>query len=510
MKILIAQQMSRWDDASIRKHKVSAIKLMSAAAEACFREIQNAPGYTKEDRAVVVCGPGNNGGDGFALAEELRKDGLKVVVFFLGRADGLSEAAHYFFEKCQAEKRPLSKQGDLKFLRRSLKQADWVVDAIFGIGLSRPLKGLYASAVREMNAAKGFKLAIDIPSGISADTGKSLGLAFQADCTVTFEAPKWGQLEPSAWDSVGRLKVAAIGLTASENKKFASRAEWLDAETVRAFLHPRSLGTHKGQAGRVLVLAGSSAMPGAGYLSSLAALRAGAGLVVWALPEEAFRKIDLRYPEVILKPLASVEGKFHPDAVPELAKDLKTFAAMALGPGLGQGRTLAKFLTKLLQGSRLPRVIDADALNGIAQDKSLLSKLRGAILTPHFKEFSRLCGKPIPKDLASRVAMVSQFAKKHQVYIVLKGYRSIVSDPKGKVWINSSGGPNLATAGSGDVLTGLIAGLLAQGLSERHAILAGVYLHGRAGDCLEDRLGDRGTIASDLLQVIPQVIRGLL
>ncbi len=495
--------MVRLDRLSIRKHGISARVLMRNAARACCDEILALRPAKKLRRIAVVCGPGNNGGDGFAIASLLSSRSYEIRIFFLGNEASLSKEARHFQERVS----DLILPG--RAMAAALRRADLVVDAIFGIGLKRPVTGGYAKAIAAMNRAPGYKLAVDIPSGISADTGEAMGAAFRADLTVTFEAPKWGQILPPAWDYVGRLAVRPIGLSRAELKKMPSAAEWVDEEYFRRQWRPRSRGAHKGDAGRVLVVAGSREMPGAGYLSGIAALRAGAGLVTWALPEEAYRRIDLRFPEVILSPAPSEGGKFSAASAGALRPKLKRCQALAVGPGLGQGEGVRRFLEELLSGRRPPTVLDADALNNLAGGKGLARRLRGAIVTPHPLEMSRLSGKDVAAIRADPVAAARDFARRYQCWVVLKGYRSAIASPAGKIWINSSGGPNLATAGSGDVLTGVIAGLLAQGFKPASALPCAVFLHGLAGDRLAERLGDRGTIASDVAKEIPKLLRTL-
>ncbi|MCC6272156.1 MAG: NAD(P)H-hydrate dehydratase [Deltaproteobacteria bacterium] len=500
MKILSGAQMARLDRLSIRRHGISARALMRHAARACCEEILALPLSKKIRRIVVVCGPGNNGGDGFAVAALLRPNKFDLQVFFLGNEAALSEEAHHYHGQAKDMIRPR------RAMPAALRRADLVIDAIFGIGLKRPVTGRYAAAIAAINRAPGYKLAVDIPSGISADTGEALGTAFRADLTVTFEAPKWGQILPPAWDFVGRLAVCPIGLSRAELKKMPSVAEWVDADYVRGHRRPRSREAHKGDAGRVLVVAGSREMPGAGYLAAVAALRAGAGVVTWALPEEAFRRIDLRFPEVILLPAPARDGKFGAESFPALQGPMRRFQAMAVGPGLGQGEGLQGFLRELLSARRPPTVLDADALNNVAGSKGLAKRLRGAILTPHLLELSRLSGKSVASIRADPVGAARGFARRHRCWVVLKGYRSVIAGPTGRIWINSVGGPNLATAGSGDVLTGVIAGLLAQGFKPEVAVPCAVFLHGLAGDRLAERLGDRGTIASDIAKEIPKIV----
>lgn len=506
MKILTGEQMAHWDKLSIQKHRISAQKLMERAARQCCEALQRLPRWIYQAKIVIACGPGNNGGDGLAMAGMLSEKGVSVRAFLFGDPTRLSPEAEYFFRNAGEAVSVVTAKSFPQFAA-AVKGADFLVDALFGIGLKRPLKGLHRKAVAVLNRASGFRFAVDIPSGISATSGEILGAAFRADLTVTFECPKWGQLMPSAWDYVGRLEIVPIGLAAGELKRLPSEGSYLTEAQVKKNFRRRPLGVNKGGAGKVLVLAGSANMPGAGYLTALAGLRAGAGLVTWALPEEAFHRLDLRYPEVILDPLPSLGGRFHADGLPDVARILPRFDAVALGPGWGQGDGLADFLGGVLARIKKPRVIDADALNLLSRNPRLLKKTKGAVFTPHPKEMSRLLGRPIAEIEQDRIGTAKRFAKAFGVWLVLKGYRTVIAGPKGQVFLNSTGGPELATAGSGDVLTGILASLLAQGLSPERAVTSGVYLHGAAGDRIARRTGDRGALASEIAAAVPEIVR---
>lgn len=509
MKILTAKQMARLDRLSIQKHGISARRLMGNAARACVDVLlEKSP--KKPRKVVIACGPGNNGGDGFAVAHFLSAKKIKVECFFLGQVEKLSKEAKYFYDRLETHPTSIQKTSDLGALRKPLKGCDWVVDGLFGTGLNRKLTGLFAAVLRVLNQSGARKLAIDMPSGVSGDTGRVLGEAFRADLTVTFEVPKWGQTQEEAWDYVGQLEVRPIGLSQKELKKMKSSVEWIAEGEVKRYFTPRVKDMNKGKAGRVLIVAGSAPMPGAGLLTALGALRAGAGIVTWAMPEAVGQKLNLKHPEILYHLVPGGSGRFSPQGVGEIRKLASGFHAVAVGPGLGQSTGLLIFLEGILKGVRRPMVLDADALNLIAVHPRLKKLLKGKIMTPHPKEMSRLLGIPLEKVLADRIGLTRRFAERHGVHLVLKGYRSVVASPGGGVWINSTGGPNLAVAGSGDVLTGIIASLLAQGLPPRKALLAGIFLHGRAGDRLAERLGDRGTLSSEIASELPKAIKALL
>lgn len=519
--------MARWDKLTIKKDPKVAHRLMGNAAQACVDVLVEKSGAIpklvqesqRKGPVVIICGPGNNGGDGFAMAVLLKELGVQVEVFFLGKFEKLSLEAQNFYEilidKFKVKIEEININIQLKKVNLSINSAGWVVDALFGTGLRRKVSGRYQEVIQKMNASPAKKMAVDMPSGISGDTGEVLGISFHADYTVTFQAPKWGQVTERAWDAVGQLIVKPIGLKQKYLKTFASPAQWLDENTVKLWFQKRPKAWHKGRGGRVLAVAGSREMPGAGYLSGLGALRSGAGLVHWALPEGSFEKLKLTVAEVILDflPDEKKRGHFSEIAIPALRKKLAKFHALALGPGWGNHQDTRQFLKILLKEvlprHRIPYVLDADALNALSQQRKLYRYLKGAILTPHPKEMSRLLGRSLPPSVKERIKIVRNFAKRCQVYLILKSYRSILATPQGEVWLNSTGGPNLAVAGSGDVLTGIIAGLLAQGFSKKQAMLAGAYLHGRAGDLLAQTKGDRGTLASEIATKIPEVIEDL-
>ncbi len=487
MKILTGEQMARLDRLSIERHKISQRQLMERAAEACCGALEEWS-QGKKARVAIFCGPGNNGGDGQVMAAILQDRDWKVHRVLI------SDKYHINYNE----------------LKSKLKESDYIVDALFGTGLARPIRGIFKKVIQILNQSKARKLAVDIPSGISGNTGEVLGIAFKADRTVTFEVPKWGQLQPPAWEFVGELKIVSIGLSQKELNKMPAKAEWVDAALVRKFFVPRSPKVHKGTAGRLLVIAGSAPMPGAGYLTALAALRAGAGLVTWAMPEEAFHHIELKHPEVMLHALPSSEGKFDPRGIRALEKLSKNFDALALGPGLGQGQGVLKFLEAVLKKISKPLVLDADGLNLLAKISKRIRLPAKTLLTPHPLEMARLTGRKVEEILKNREAAAKALAKKMKVWLVLKGFRSVMAGPKGEIFINSTGGSNLAVAGSGDVLTGILGSLLAQGLSPRQALPAGVYLHGRAGDLLKNEKGDRGTLASEVAEKVPEAIRELI
>lgn len=502
--------MARWDQLTIRRYGISGKTLMQRAAEACFQVLKERETKLATKNFVILCGPGNNGGDGFALGGLLQLAGAQVDCFYLGKAEKYSPEAQEFLEALDPPAISLKNKKFPPSLGRAFKKAHWLIDALFGTGLSRKVTGTAAQLIERANGLSARKLAVDMPSGVSGETGRVLGRAFRADLTVTFEAPKWGQVQSSAWELVGDLEVRSIGLAPQVEKKLKSPGQWLTSEDIKKFLKKRPKDMNKGKAGAALIVAGSPQMPGAGALTGLGALRSGAGLVTWALPEPIQKRLYFKFPELILKFVSASPQGFNLDSAEEIKGMKSRFKAMALGPGWGQSESTFNFFKKVLPIKGISKVIDADALNLLAKDPYLKKQLKRCILTPHPKEMSRLLQCSVAEVLKNRVAVAQAFAKKYGVHLILKSYQSVAVNPKGEVWINSTGGPNLAVAGSGDVLTGILTGLLAQGLKLQEAMLAGMYLHGRAGDRLAGRLGDRGTLASDVAREVPKVIGELL
>ncbi len=509
MKILKPKQMARWDRITI-KEGVSGQTLMKRAAEACLDVLHERSKNLKKLHIVLLCGPGNNGGDAFALAGMLEPVCDQVQCFYWGKFEKYSPEAKYFFAQLKNKPIFLSSPRAKGKLSQKIKKAHWVVDGLFGTGLSRKIMGPCAHMIRVANLSVAKKMAIDMPSGVSGETGESLGQAFKAHVTVTFEVPKWGQLQFPAWDLVGDLEVRPIGLSQNILKKLPTAGHWLTPDLIRKNFHPRKKNMHKGKVGTALILAGSPSMPGAGMLCGLGALRSGVGRAIWGLPQGPKQGAACKIPEIILEYMASGPDGLGPESLGQVQRLFPQVKALALGPGWGTARGTREFLRALLEQHRLPMVLDADALNILSEQPSLLKKLRGSILTPHPKEMGRLLKCSASEVLQNRVALAQKFSRKYGVYLIIKSYRSLAVNPQGKIWINSAGGPNLAVAGSGDVLTGIIVGLLAQGFKPQEAMLAGLYLHGRAGDRLASRMGDRGTLASEIAKEVPRVIRELL
>jgi len=485
MKLVTAGQMQELDRQTIQIDRIRQKTLMRRAGRAVAETARNL--LPRRGRVLVLAGPGNNGADALIAGDLLKKAGFRVTEW-------------------SAQKSEIS---NLKF-----EMADLVIDGLFGIGLSRPVKGKFKEAIDALNRARRRHpalrvLAVDIPSGLNADSGKPMGAAIAADQTVTFGLPKIGLVQQTAADFVGTLTVADIGFSASRVERIKSAAEYLTQADVAPLIRARKPGSYKGDFGHVLVVAGSEGLHGAAWIAAHGALAAGAGLVTLAVPRSIYEVIASQCRQVMVAPIEDEGRGFFTDKSwnslePLLAK--KT--ALAIGPGFGRARETGAFLERLLAAARAAVVLDADGLSLLAGRAGLLRRLKvPAILTPHPGEMARLLGSTSRRVQANRLGTASGFASRHHVVLVLKGARTVIADPAGPVWVNSTGNAGLASGGSGDVLTGVIAGLAAQRLTAAEAAKLGVFIHGLAADRLAEGPIVTGIKVEKLLDAIPAVIR---
>jgi len=521
MHVLSAAEMQACDRASTERFGIASIDLMRAAAKAVtgFAREQ----FPRARRVTVLCGRGNNGGDGMMAARLLAAAGMEVTTLLLGTPEGLSADVVTAWGELLASASPatvhvVETAEELAGHKEALK-ADLLVDAVVGTGFKPPLKGLAAAALDWVKGSRAPILSVDLPSGWAADTTSALaaGAVFPSDAVITFTAPKpahvFGQLTRQ-WDQP--VVVAAIG---SPDEAVVSKlgVDWAGS-AMNLVQAPRAVAANKGNFGHVLVVGGSysavGVRSGAPAMTALGALRSGAGLVTAAVPAAVLALVAAVAPELMTWPLAaglaggiSAEG-LAPEA---LAALMAGKTVLAIGPGLGQSADTVKFVTGLLAATKIPAVIDADALNILAAKPVLLGKLakgRTVVLTPHPGEMARLAGITIAEVQADRLNVARGFAQRFGVTLVLKGARTLIAHPDGKVAVNTTGNPGMAKGGSGDLLTGLVAGLLAQHPREAgRAVEAAVYLHGLAAD-LAVRDGDEHTLlATDSLQELSRAFR---
>jgi hydroxyethylthiazole kinase-like uncharacterized protein yjeF len=513
MRVLDRQQMQFADRVTIDDHGVRSIELMARAGHEAALEIRRRFGLRARGRVSIFAGRGSNGGDGFVIARELAERAASVHVYFLGRLDEITGDARVHANELSPHVpiTPVATDDAWRQHRVAALDAELVVDALFGTGLTRPLSGLAAAIVTDLNAAAAPIVAVDLPSGLSADRTDVPGPAIRATMTVTFGAPKLPLVLTPACACAGELVVADIGIPPGVIEGLTGpRVEFLEAPALRALIRDRKPDSHKGLYGHVLVVGGSRGKIGAPALTARAALRSGAGLVTIAPPASCWTLVATFTAEAMTEPLPETASG---TVAEEALERVLAFGAsvIAVGPGLGRSPSTTEFVRHLVSRSRVPLVIDADALNALAGHADLLRSRVAAdvIVTPHPGEMARLTGLSIADVQQDRLNIARSFASSHGVHVVLKGHRTVIATPTGDAFVNSTGNPGMATAGTGDVLTGVIAAWLASGQSALDAATLGVYLHGSAGDLAAARHGQVGLIATDVIDYLGPAVKAL-
>ncbi|MEI7704807.1 MAG: NAD(P)H-hydrate dehydratase [Deltaproteobacteria bacterium] len=506
MRLVNAEEMRAIERIAIEEMGIPAATLMERAGRAVAEEALELAG--QDGRVVVVCGAGNNGGDGFVAARLLQKAGRGVLAVGLGRPDQGSPESMAMRKAAEEAGVPISGLGALE--QFPVRRGDLVIDAIFGTGLDRPAEGNFAAgieAIARLREQGARVLAVDLPSGLSTDTGHTVGLAVRADATVTLAYSKIGlELQPGA-DLAGVITVVDIGIPPSAADRVPASAELLDEATARSLVLRRDREAHKGNAGRLLVVAGMPGKTGAAHLALCGALRGGAGLVTLAARAEVIGPALSGRPEAMSITLPG-NGAITRSDVQALQAAAAGADALVIGPGIPRGPETAPAIRGLLERHPLPTVLDADAVNALADHPGLVAAIgqdAPIVLTPHPGEMARLIGGSVEEIQADRVAIARRKAQEWGVVVLLKGARTVVAAPDGPAAIIPTGNPGMATGGTGDVLAGLLGAMLAGGLRPREAARAAAWVHGRAGDIAARRFGERGMLASDLAEAIGAV-----
>jgi hydroxyethylthiazole kinase-like uncharacterized protein yjeF len=514
MLLVSAEEMRTLDRLTIERHGTPGHVLMERAGQGAARVLlEQFPYVRQRGKRVLVCaGKGNNGGDGFVVARLLARRGIETDVVLLARARDVSGDALRnlkAYRRLGRAVREVTGEAGLGILGEALSRADAVVDAIFGTGLASEVRGVHAAAIELVNTAGVPVLAIDIPSGLDADTGQPLGTAIEAEATATFGFAKVGQVLLPGARLCGTLAVIDIGLAAEAIAAHPPRSELLEADAVARLVPQRSPEAHKGDCGHVLVIAGSFGHTGAAQLASRAALRSGAGLVTLAGPASLYPVYAAGVLEAMTDALPDRDGVIRFDRA-RLEQIVAGKTTVVVGPGIGTHPDARRVVRWLLTNTRVPLVLDADALTVLALDRSVLRRAAApVILTPHPGEMARLLGATAASVQGDRVGVARRFAVEHGCTLVLKGARTVVGGPGGAVWINPTGNPGMASGGMGDVLSGILGGLLAQGLDAAEAARLGVYLHGEAADRAAESGGEIGLLASDVIDGLRAGLRAL-
>jgi hydroxyethylthiazole kinase-like uncharacterized protein yjeF len=491
MKIFSAAQIKQWDAFTIANEPVASIDLMETAAAKVVDWIVlgGVEGKSNVQKHFqIFCGKGNNGGDGAAIARMLVKKNYTVTVYILefgntGTADFQTNLLQ-LRECCN----------DIHFIQTQdqfplIKEDALVIDALFGIGLNKPLQGISAALVQHINRFKATVIAIDMPSGLSADGPSKNNAVIKATHTLSFQNHKLAFLLPENDSYCGNIHLLDIGLSKKFEEETAAAFEITDVSFMRSIYKPRNKFSHKGNFGHAALICGSYGMMGAAVLSAAACLRSGAGKLSCYIPKQGYDIVQTSVPEA----MCIVSGEEYIVA----ANGIEKFDAVGIGPGIGSHTTHCDLLKTVFEKFNKPMLIDADALNIIANDKTLLSSIpAGSILSPHPKEFERVFGKTVNET--ERLQLALERSKAFHIYIIIKGHYSFISTPEGKGFFNATGNAGMATAGSGDVLSGMLTGLLAQGYQPLEACLLGTYLHGLAGDLAAAAFSEEAMIAGDI------------
>ena len=507
MKVCYSNEMKKIDEIAIHKAGIPGIVLMENAGITCIGEIQKTYNNLEGLKVAIFCGKGNNGGDGFVIARHLHNKKCDVTVYLTCGKD-FSEDARINFD--------IIKSMGLNVIEliqppHNLNQYDLIIDAIFGTGIKGEITGLNYDVINEINAAQVYTLSVDIPSGIDSDSGEICSVCVKANKTVTFAAYKAGLLMYPGADYAGDITVADISIPEYILNDTISDIKVTDVEFFRENMPSRSRNSQKGDYGKLLILAGSEGLTGAAYLCSQSAMLCGSGLVTLAVPDCVNAILEAKTTEVMTMPVKSQDGFISSEATDKISQKIKNIDAVLIGPGLGVCDGTYEILRLLLSQSEIPVIVDADAINCLSNDMSLLkNKKCNVILTPHSVEFSRLSGLSLKEIESNRLEVSRNFAKEFDVTLILKGSRSIVTGSGETQYINITGNPGLATAGSGDVLAGITASFAARGIDPLKACAMAVFLHGICGDIASKKYGMESLVATDVMQSIPDAYNHIL
>jgi ADP-dependent NAD(P)H-hydrate dehydratase / NAD(P)H-hydrate epimerase len=525
MLLVTAKQMQEMDRQTIESFGIPGLVLMENAGRGAFDFLFKKFKGIKKQKVAVLAGRGNNGGDGFVIARYLMEKGVAVTCFLFSSKDKVKGDAKVNLDLAQklcdlsrcnqyktSEIVEIPNTDAFKKYKTSIVHHDFFIDAILGTGLNSNVRGFFKDIIELINSLAQPVFSIDIPSGLNSDTGQPLGIAVKADATATFAFAKRGHILYPGNIYTGDLKVIDIGIPQFITKKSNIKLSLMKKKKIAALFNPRQFQSHKGSYGHLLVIAGSAGKTGAAGLCSNAAMRSGTGLVTLGIAKSLNKIIE----PMVIEPMTSLlpekeRGYLSDNCFDNIKLLLKGKQALALGPGIGTKKSTKQLINKLIEASEVPLILDADALNCIAQKPEILKiKKAPAILTPHPGEMARLCNMKTSYIQNNRLETALDFAEQYNVILILKGAQTIVCFPDGQSHICPTGNPGMASGGMGDILTGIIAGFCAQGFSPESASLAGVYIHGLCADILADDMGKFGFLATDMVRIIPKAIHKYL
>ncbi|KPA10473.1 NAD(P)H-hydrate epimerase [Candidatus Magnetomorum sp. HK-1] len=513
--LVTAAEMQQMDQQTIESFGLPGIVLMENAGRCAVDYFLTQFKNIYRKKVGVLAGSGNNGGDGFVMARYLQSAGIDVIVYLFTTKENLSGDARANYDRLVLMDARIIEIPDESALNKHLDDMAnrniWI-DALLGTGLHSDVRGRYKDIIQWLNQASNPVFSVDIPSGLQADTGKICGVCVLADATITFGHPKIGLLLPTGTKYCGKLAVADIGIPEKITQSISPCHYLLTPNDIALNLSFRPSDMHKGMAGHVLIIGGMPGKTGACAMAAHSAMRIGCGLVTLGIAESLNNILETRLLEVMTLPLPDekpgILGPTSYEMIQSAAMDKK---CIAIGPGMGQDPKTVELVLSLIQNTPAPMVIDADGLNALSGHTDCLSNAKKPlVLTPHPGEMSRLTGLSIQEIQADRLGISQAFATKHKVYLVLKGEKTIIAHPDGMVAINPTGNPGMASGGMGDVLTGVITGVIAQGIPLGSAVETGVFLHGLAADIMSEHLGKVGFIATDIMETLPQALEKCL
>ena len=514
MKILTSEQMKNIDRRTIQDFGIPGIVLMENAGIKAAQFIIESIKDIHRKEILILCGPGNNGGDGFVVARHFFNYGLLPHVLLIGdskkvKGDALTNLK--ISRKMGIEIQEIKTERGWEKYKQNLAHFDLIIDALLGTGLQGAPRGIYKKIITDINQSDAEVVAIDIPSGLSGSCCKVEGEAMNAKHTITFCCPKIPHIFPPAAEHVGRLEIADISVPEEAIERENVWLNLIEKDFVGKLIPCRKRDAHKGDFGHILVISGSIGKSGAAVLTSKAALKTGAGLVTVATASSAQKLIAPQNSEIMTEPLHETEsGSISRKALLKLKELSKGKDLLAIGPGLSTHPETASVIRAILKDTQMPALIDADGINAFEGfSKELFGKHRDLIVTPHPGEMGRIIGQPAKFVQENRIEVCRNFATTHQCYMVLKGYKTLISDTHGNVYVNQTGNPGLATAGAGDVLTGMIAGFLVQNIGVLNALILAVYIHGLAADIAAADFGEIPLMAGNVIDCIPDAIMEL-
>ncbi len=508
-KACYAEEMRNLDRAATEKGRVPSIVLMENAALACVNELKETFNL-KKSRVAVFCGKGNNGGDGLAIARHLKNMGVRVNVYLVS-GNGFSGDAKTNYDIVGEMDIPVDTITDTDSYEYIIRSYDIVIDAILGTGINGAVHGIAFDVIKLINENARYILSVDVPSGINSDSGDICGTCIKADKTVTFAAYKVGMFMYPAADYTGEVVVADISISQSIIDSQNLQINVTDAELVRSIIFERSSNTHKGDYGKLLIIAGSKGMTGAGYLASQAAVKSGAGLVTLACPDSLNTVLESKTTEVMTLPVKDIDGHFSYDAAASLITRAENADVILIGPGIGRSDDVIAMVKTVLKNVSIPVIVDADAIYAVSKNKDILKDCTcDLIFTPHAMEMSRLMELDVSYIEDNRIQISREFCEEIGAVLLLKGHHSIVTAPSLTQYINNTGNPGMASGGSGDVLAGIVAAFAARGIDTSKAAAAAAYIHGLAGDIAMEYHGAESLTATDILNCLPEAFCRIL